>query len=199
MTTIVMLKKVRLAFPQLWTPQAFTEGQTPKYQGTFLIDPTTQDSLVKAMHAAAKQAGTAKWGGKFNDPNFRKSLKIRYLVDGDEKSQYAGFAGMLYATANNAKRQPVIDRDKTPLSESDGRPYGGCYVNAQVEVWAQDNKYGKAINNSLLTVQFVADGESFGGGRVGNTDDFEDLEDDEPASGGPAYDEVAEEEYDPLA
>ena len=48
-------------------------------------------------------------------------------------------------------------------------------VNATVNVWAQDNKYGKRVNAQLLGVQFYADGDSFGGGAVGSVDDFDDL------------------------
>jgi hypothetical protein len=45
-----------------------------------------------------------------------------------------------------------------------------------VELWAQDNQYGKRINASLGGVQFAKDGESFGGGgNVVEADDFDDL------------------------
>jgi hypothetical protein len=70
----------------------------------------------------------------------------------------------------------VVDRDRTPLTASDGKPYAGCFVNAVVELWAQDNQYGKRINASLGGVQFAADGDAFGGGGVRTeADDFDDL------------------------
>ncbi|MDC5277565.1 DUF2815 family protein, partial [Acinetobacter baumannii] len=64
---------------------------------------------------------------------------------------------------------------KTPLVQADGRPYAGCYVNAAIELWCQDNNYGKRINASLRGVQFLKDGEAFAGGGVASEDDFEDL------------------------
>ena len=69
----------------------------------------------------------------------------------------------------------MIDVNKSPLTEQHGKPYSGCYVNAFVEFWTQDNNYGKRVNATLLGVQFYRDGESFSGGGVADTDDFDDL------------------------
>jgi len=60
------------------------------------------------------------------------------------------------------------------LTENDNRIYAGCYVNAIVVLWAQNNNYGKRINANLLGVQFVADGSPFGdGGTSAGVDDFD--------------------------
>jgi hypothetical protein len=71
----------------------------------------------------------------------------------------------------------VIDRDKTPLTSADGRPYAGCFVNASVELWAQDNNFGKRINASLRGVQFFKDGDAFSGGGAASDDEFDSVED----------------------
>jgi hypothetical protein len=44
--------------------------------------------------------------------------------------------------------------------------YGGCYVNAAVKPWLQDNKFGKGVRCDLVAVQFFADGPAFGGGET---------------------------------
>jgi len=46
-------------------------------------------------------------------------------------------------------------------------------------LWAQDNQFGKRVNAELLGVQFVRDGEPFGGGKPATPEDFEDLGADE--------------------
>jgi hypothetical protein len=61
------------------------------------------------------------------------------------------------------------------LTAKDGRPYSGCYVNVKLNVWAQDNSYGKAIRAAIQTVQFRAHGDSFGGGAPATADGFEDM------------------------
>ncbi len=77
--------------------------------------------------------------------------------------------------ASNKARPLVLDRDKTPLTAADGKPYSGSYMNVSLEIWAQDNNFGKRINATLKGVQFVGDGDSFGGGAPASPDDFEDL------------------------
>ena len=72
-------------------------------------------------------------------------------------------------------RPLVVDADKSPLVAEDGKPYSGCYVNASVELWPQDNNYGKRVNATLMGVQFFRDGESFSGGGVASEDDFDDV------------------------
>ena len=99
------------------------------------------------------------------------------LHDGDEKAQYDGFAGNFFVTASaqETAAPTVIDRDRSPLTQRSGRPYPGCYVNASLEFWAQDNAYGKRINAQLRGVQFLRDGDSFSAGRPASSDEFEDV------------------------
>ena len=100
------------------------------------------------------------------------------LQDGDLKAQYAGYPGNLFFNARSATRPTVVDRNKAQLTEADGKPYAGAYVNALIELWAQDNQFGKRINASLRGVQFVRDGDAFGGGAApASEEDFPDLGD----------------------
>lgn len=171
------VKTVRLSFPQFWTPKAFEEGQTPRYEGAFLFD---YDNKVHAQHikeikAAAKGILTEHFGGKIP-----KGVKFCFGdADKDEKT-YDGYEGKFYLTSANRTRPPIVDRDgKSPLIEADGKPYAGCYVNATVTLWVQDNKWGKRVNANLLAVQFVKDGEAFGIKPVDVEEEFEDIEDED--------------------
>ena len=101
------------------------------------------------------------------------------LHDGDLKEQYEGFPGNFFVTARNKSRPLVIDRDKSPLTEADGRPYSGSYVNVILDVWAQDNSWGKRVNATLKGVQFSKDGEAFSGSAPASIDSFDDVSDAE--------------------
>jgi hypothetical protein len=171
----VKLSNVRLAFPALFEAKTVNGEGAPAYGASFLIEPTDKAN-VSAINKAIDAVAAEKWGAKATAhiALMRKTDKVA-LHDGDLKAQYAGFAGMLFVSSRSAARPLVLDKDKSPLTAQDGKPYGGCYVNATVELWAQDNKYGKRVNAQLLGVQFFADGDSFGGGAVGSTDDFDDL------------------------
>lgn len=170
----IRLNDVRLAFPTLWEPKTVNGEGKPAFSASFLIDPA--DPQVKAINAAIEQVAKDKWGQRADAilKQLRAQDKVA-LHSGDLKANYDGFAGMLYLSARSMTRPLVIDRDKRPLVEADGKPYAGCYVNASVELWAQDNNYGKRINATLRGVQFVRDGDAFAGGGAASEDEFEDL------------------------
>jgi hypothetical protein len=170
----IKLNGVRLSFPQLFEATTVNGEGKPAFSAAFLISP--KDPQVAAINAAIDAVAKDKWGAKAdaNIKAMRAADKV-CLHSGDLKSNYDGFEGNLYVSARNSMRPLVIDVNKSPLTEQDGKPYAGCYVNASIELWAQDNNYGKRVNATLMGVQFYRDGESFTGGGVADTDDFDDL------------------------
>lgn len=174
------IKNVRLAFPDLFVPTAFQEGQTKKYGATFLIEKNSAD--IKAIEEAIEAVAKEKWGK--DAEKVLKSLKGDSqkfcFVDGDSKD-LDGYAGCMALSAKTERRPAVVDRDATPLTEADGKPYPGCYVVAKIDIWAQQNAYGKGIRASLRGIQFAKDGDSFTAGSVASANEFEDLsvEDDD--------------------
>lgn len=171
------LASVRLAFPVLFQPKSVNGEGDPAFSATFLMPP--DHAAVAQLKAAIEEVGSAKWGAKWAAVKKEITGKDRTcLHDGDTKADYAGFEGNLFVSARNKSRPLVVDRDLTPLAEVDGRPYAGCYVNASVEVWAQDNNFGKRINATLRGVQFVKDGDAFSGGGAASEDEFDSLEDE---------------------
>lgn len=167
----IKLQNVRLSFPSLFRKAVFS-GEETKFEGTFLIDKVDQADKIKEIEAAIAALCKEKLKGVS-----LKADKI-CLKDGDE-IEYDGYAGHMSLKASNNKRPMVLDRDRSPLTEDDNRIYSGCYVNAVVELWAQDNTYGKRINGNLLGVQFLKDGEPFGDGVSASVDDFEAFSDED--------------------
>ena len=86
----------------------------------------------------------------------------------------------MFIGARNAKRPVVVDRDLTPLTAEDTKPYAGCFVNATVRFFAYDHPTGgKGVSATLRAIQFAKDGESFGAGPVDAEEEFEKLDLDE--------------------
>ena len=168
------LNNVRLAFPVLFEAKTVNGEGKPAFSASFLIAPA--DPQVKALNAAIDQVANDKWGAKAAAilKQMRATDKVA-LHDGDLKSNYDGFPGNLYVSARSSTRPLVINNDKSPLTEQDGKPYAGCYVNASIELWAQDNNYGKRVNASLRGVQFLRDGDAFAGGGAASEDEFDDI------------------------
>jgi hypothetical protein len=169
----VKLQNVRLSFPGLFKAEAFKPGDAPKYKATFLVEKGSKLNAV--IDAAILETAKGKWGAKAAQivQGMRGNPNKFCYQDGDTKA-YNGFAGMMALAAKSSVRPLVLDKDKTPLTEQDGKPYAGCYVNATIELFAYENS-GNGISAQVLGVQFVADGDSFGGGAIGSPDDFDDL------------------------
>lgn len=181
----VMVKNVRLAFPVLWKAEAFQGGDGPKaFSASFPIDPKSAN--VALIENAIKEVAKEEWKDKFEAILKKLKSDKRVCYSRDEKTSaegdpYDGFEDMYSITARNKTRPLIMDRDKTQLTEEDGKPYGGCYVDVLLEIWAQKGKWGKRVNASLKAVRFLEDGDAFGAGAQASADDFDDLADTEVA------------------
>lgn len=185
----VQMKDVRLSFVNVFEAKAPTGGGEAKFSCALIFpkDHPQKAEIERAIVTVAKE----KWGDtKYMD--VLKSLKAGdklCLHDGDAKAETPGYAGNLFVNASNKIRPLVIDGQRAPLTAADGKPYAGCYGNVIVELWAQDNQFGKRVNASLLGVQFTRDGERLAGGSVASADDFEAIPDtaaEKAATGGGA-------------
>lgn len=167
----IILKNVRVSFPSLFKKGSFN-GEETKYEATFLLNKEEHaDSIAEIKAQIADLVKVNLKGAKV--PADKLCLR-----DGDEV-EYDGYAGCYSIKCSTKKRPIVIDRDRSPLTEDDGKPYGGCYVNASIDLWVQNNAYGKRVNSTLLAVQFAKDGAPFADGSTGDVNDFDMLDDDD--------------------
>lgn len=170
----ITLANVRGAFLDLFEAKTFQGEGEAMYSASFLFPP--EHPANAAVEAAIEAVAKDKWGAKADAVlKASRAKDLNCLHDGDAKSDYAGFEGNMYVSTRSKTRPLVLDRDKSPLTAADGRPYPGCYVNAVIELWAQDNAFGKRVNAQLKGVQFLRDGDAFSGGAPATPDDFEDL------------------------
>lgn len=171
----VKLENVRIGFCQhIFAPG----GEYNRCDAQFMFPP--KHPAAKLIDAVIEVAAKEKWKDK------APAILAKIVKDGnscygkedylDKNGEpYDGFAGMYHIGAWNKVKPLVIDRDKSPLTQADGRPYAGCYVNAQIDVWIQDNTFGRRINASLSGIQFLKDGDAFTGGQPADPDSFDDL------------------------
>ena len=176
----IKLDNVRLSFPALFEATFFKgkdDGKSkPKFHATFLIhksDTKTKDILDKAM----QEICTDK---KLNF-NKLKTSDMLCVKDGDkfmtdDGEVYQGYADHWVLKTSNSKRPTVINKDKSPLVEDDDVIFAGCYVNALVTFWGQDNDYGKRVNCNIVGVQFSKGDREHD--QFGDTDGVADVEND---------------------
>lgn len=200
------LNNVRLSFPHLFSPQPGIvdkkTGKTsePRWSACFLIPKATLHGKqqIKKYQAARDEAKFAKWGEEKNWPKLKPERLC--MRDGDLEN-YDGYGDMYYLAAGRAIKTKdgadnpppsLVDRDpKVRLVRTSNKLYAGCYVNAIVRIWGQDDKdFGKRINASLEAVQFYDHGEPFGARPVDPEEAFADVSEEF------AEEISAEEEFD---
>jgi hypothetical protein len=168
----------RLAFALIWEPKQFNGVGESAYSAAFILDPKTQQAEINKVVEAIKTEAAETWGEKAGEILTMLKAKAHLcLQDGATKARHDGFAGNVFVSARNKARPEIVGKDKSRLTRADGKPYAGCYVNTSLEVWAQDNGYGKRINAKLLAVQFARDGKAFSGGEGYTDNDFGVVDD----------------------
>jgi hypothetical protein len=183
MATRIMLKNVVLAFPALAEPQSFGEGE-PAYGAKFPIKPNSEQQ--KAIEAAILAEATEAWKDKADSvlKMLEEDGKVAFTkkVYRSKKTgeAYQGFDGAHYLSTRNAKTQPTVfnqyGEELSGKGEIEAKAFSGAVVNASVEIWAQDNKWGRRINCSLRGVMLTGEGENFGGGSApASADEFSGL------------------------
>lgn len=196
----VKIEGARLSFPDLFEATTVNGQGKPAFRASLLVPATGGDARAaiatgttsdgkpiwgpwgparQVIDQAIKQVAAERWkdkGAQILAANEGIPQK-HCFIDGVKRS-YEGYDGMwaLSATRPQEKGRPsVLDQNKNPLTAVDGKPYAGCYVNASVEFWPQDNAHGKAVRCSLNGVQFLRDGDAFSGGAPASPDDFDAL------------------------
>jgi hypothetical protein len=183
---------VRLSYFYGFRPMESTndKGQkTQNYCTHAILGPSHPD--VAKLVLLMKEAAKAAWGTNADAVYAQLKAQDRLAVHvGDvSKPGQDGYAGNMFVSANSKVRPTIIDGNRVQLTESDGRPYSGCYGNVMVNIWAQaTGQYGKRINAQLMGVQFTRHGDAFGGGRVAAPEEFGivagDMDGPAPATSG---------------
>jgi hypothetical protein len=175
MSQVIRLQNVRLSFPSIWREKKFAETDAKgSYSATFILDKKVNVKEIALLKKTIDELVRGALKGKHPGPS-----KV-CLRDGSEKPDTDGYGdGVMFISARTDKRPAVIDRDMTPLTESDGKPVAGDYVYCTIELWAQDNQYGRRINAKLRGIQFYKAGTPFGEGRIDVSKEFAPIEDDD--------------------
>lgn len=187
---VVKLNDVRLSFPKLFVPKSFQKGQPERFEASFLLDPTNKKhaATIEIIRETAEMLLLSDFNGSIPDSTklcFSYSDASPIEMDSGTyewrgvKKSYDGYEGMFSISSSNRARPTVVDQGLTPLVEADGKPYPGCFVNASITLWVQDNEYGKRVNANLRAVQFLRDGEAFGVKPAEAEEEFDVVEVDD--------------------
>lgn len=161
------------SFPDLWAVGTY-QGVPTNYSAQLLI-PKGSPALAD-FEKAAKEFAKNAWGDAAKTAWDKQAAgNSKLLRDGDsidgqtsDGTPKPGWAGRMRIKASTKYQPKIVDKALRDLTEADGKPYPGCAVNAQIELYAFKDK--KEMGLRLLAIQFEADGEPFGGGASAGAD-----------------------------
>jgi hypothetical protein len=183
---LVMLTNVRASFPTLMEPKASTKDGPLKYSCDFLLGPQHPD--LQKFFAVVNKVAVDKWKEQAaavmqmvnNERKFRCYGRGEERINQKKMVPYDGYPGNLYITGLSNTQPIIVLPDGSPapanntmvLNAEIRKIYGGCYVNACIKMFPQNNDKGRAIRCELVAIQFLADGEPFGEGPIDVTGMF---------------------------
>ncbi|MCR9236186.1 MAG: DUF2815 family protein [Alphaproteobacteria bacterium] len=161
---MIMIGGVRISFPHLFQ-RPIINGEEGKCGAALMLDPEKHAKAIAQIEEGISALCKEKLKGR-KLPSDKLCLR-----DGADKGR-TEYEGYQILSANSKGKPLVIGGDGSTVisSEEDSPIYAGCYVNAKVRLWAQDNKFGKRINSELVAVQFFKDGEPLDGSYVSAED-----------------------------
>lgn len=170
MATIIMLKNLQLGFPAIAEPQSYGDGE-PAYGAKFPI--AIGSNAHKAIEAAIREEAVGEWKDKADSvltmlAEDNKLCFVKKVYRSKKTGEpYTGFEDAHYLSTRNSKSQPTVYNEYgepvTGKSDIERKAFSGAVVNASVEFWAQDNKWGRRVNCSLRGIMLTGEGQSLGG------------------------------------
>ena len=200
MAKLPKIEKVVLKLPEGRLSYAFLANPKPKppkngkevaprYETAVLLDPSVpvQKAAIDALKADALRVAHAAFGSNVEMKKlvlgFGNGDKKAIDEDGGINPSYEAYKGMYYVNTSSADKPLIANRRGALVDKTDAQfPYSGCYANVKVTLYpwtfTENNMTRRGISVDLRSIQFVRDGEAFGGRvAINPEEEFEALGD----------------------
>ena len=178
------LKNATLSFPSLFTPETY-QGQNPRFRADVILNEDHVNAVKTTIHKVVADVAGDKAEAVIK--RLQTDAKRFPLRDGDNKVNsdgeiYAGYEGKQYVAASAKENKPpkLYSRYKG-VEPKEVDFFSGAEADVILDVWFQDNKWGKAVNITLLGVRATGGGTPLGGSGASASEDDFDFE-EQPAS-----------------
>jgi len=173
---LVLLPRVRFSYLNVFKPKKVKGSDKLSFSTALIFPPKSEEhEMLKKIEL---EVATAAWGEKAAGVLKQLYSANRGVIkDGanrldDEGNPADGYDGMLFVNASCPSTEPpaVGNRFRQEITpETMGRftgqfrpPRSGDYGAASIDVWAQDNDFGRRINAKLLAVVLREEGPPLG-------------------------------------
>jgi len=179
----IKLKNVRIAYPELFNAKlnGTFPDQPAKYNCRVLLDKS--DPQVGIVKSGISNVATDAFKDKATLILKSLSAQDRLPIhDGDLKPDLDGHEGNYYLNLSSKSKPTVLNKNKTPATESASPFYSGCRADVILEITAYLNRQKQhCVSVELAGVMFVGDDEPLATGsvKVAKADEFDDYEIDQ--------------------
>lgn len=204
------IEKVVTKLPGGRLSYAYLESPKPKppkngkevagrYETVVLLDPSNaeQKAAIDAIKADAVRVAKAAFGDNVELKKlvlaFGNGDKKAIDEDGGVNPTYEAYKGMYYINTSTSGKPLIANRRGELVDKTSAQfPYSGCYCNVKVSLYpwtfTEGNVTRRGISVDLRSVQFVADGEAFGGRTAINPEEEFEALGDAPGSAPDPFD-----------
>lgn len=165
---VIKVENVRFSFPHLDKPWAGKDAK-PDQKAKFSI----RGMLPKTTHLEVKDAMVQLMNEMLAAKKIPKlAPKDKFFRNGDDEKDPI-YEGHWIISASEERRPSVRNKRGELVSEPSeilNLIDGGYWGHILIRPWVQDNKHGQKINAGLVGVQHIRDDETFGEGRIDDTD-----------------------------
>lgn len=179
----VKLENVRLSFADIFKARAMAskdgsdEENVARFHANFLIpkagtpgENASSQRNMKLLKETSQKVKEAKWG-----KNIPKLKPNQVCVRDGDLEDWDGYDGHWYVSAGSETKPLVVDQGRQDIDPASGKIFAGCWVNAYIRIWAQQNKHGKRVNARLEAIQLVRKDEAFGAAPIDRDEAFDDI------------------------
>lgn len=178
----VRIENVVICYPHLWEKHAPPGTEVAKYGAEFILDPVKNAASIAKLEAAFRKVATdAGKGGLVNmlkNPCQQGDV-MNQLAASKGKNPRPEIAGKRVLRASDPNFQPpVVDQNMRPLgAEQASNLFGGCIVNAYVDLYWSANPTNPGVYCGLRGVQLVSNVgvQRLGGGALSPEQMFEPV------------------------
>ena len=168
---VLMTPSARIAFPQVWRPKAFAEGQAENFSVIAIFYPDNFTEAERKQYKKMIKVCNAESKAKFGkEMKALPSTAGRPITNGEEKGELLGFGeGSVFATLKSRYKPSVVDKHGEEITD-ESLVYPGVWARFTVTPYAYSGTFGKGVKLGLRNIQILKDDERFDGRTNGGQD-----------------------------